>query len=646
MYRGRKVAVVVPAHNERARVGRVVATMPAFVDRVILVDDASTDGTAARAREEGDPRVEVARRRSNGGVGAAIVTGYVRALAAGADLVAVMAGDAQMDPADLPRLLDPLVEGGADYAKGNRLAHPDLWRVMPKFRLLGNALLTWITRWATGLRISDSQCGYTAVTREALARLSLSDLYPRYGFPNDLLMKVAAAGLRVRDVMVRPIYHRGPGESGIVLRHFIPRVSWLLAAGAVRRWLGRGEWAPAARRPRVLVLTSSYPRFAGDHAGHFIESYACRLADRFDVTVLAPWDGEASRAQVCAPGLFVRRFRYAPRARWHRVAYASGIEENVSSLAARIWLAPFLAVFILRALGAARRADVVISNWLVPAGAAGALCRGLLARPHLAIEHGGGLWALHGRGEAGRRLLAAILRRTDRVACVSAALRDDLLTEAAASGVRLRARDVALIPMGIETRRFAAPWRRRDIDVLFLGRLVPVKGVETLIDAVGLIPGACLVLAGEGPREAALRERAVPHGHRVQFPGLVHGQTKRELLARAAILAVPSVILPGGRTEGFPLVVLEGMASGCAVVASDVGGIGEVLRDGWNGFLTKPGDATALAERIRWILDHPRQRDAMGTRAAECAAAFEASAVGDRVAAEIDRLLTGPDRIR
>jgi glycosyltransferase involved in cell wall biosynthesis len=328
------------------------------------------------------------------------------------------------------------------------------------------------------------------------------------------------------------------------------------------------------------------------------------------------------------------------------VAYGSGIEENVASLAARIWLAPFFAVFILRALGAAKRADVVISNWLVPAGAAGALCRMLLARPHLAIEHGGALWALRGRGWTGRLLLAGILRATDRAACVSAALRDDLLTEAAASGVRLRARDVALIPMGIEARLFAAPGRRRDIDVLYLGRLIAVKGVETLIDAAAGIPGATLVIAGDGPREAALRARAAPLRDRVRFAGLIHGAAKRELLARAAILAVPSVILSGGRTEGFPAVVLEGMASGCAVVASDVGGIGEVLRDGWNGFLSKPGDATALAERIRWILDHPSLRDAIGDRAAGSVAAFDASAVGDRIAAEIDRLLPGDGRIR
>jgi glycosyltransferase involved in cell wall biosynthesis len=196
--------------------------------------------------------------------------------------------------------------------------------------------------------------------------------------------------------------------------------------------------------------------------------------------------------------------------------------------------------------------------------------------------------------------------------------------------------------MGIDTRRFVSPAPRRDIEVLFLGRLVEVKGAGTLIDAIGLVPGVTLVIAGEGPLDAELRACAAPLGDRVRFAGAVHGEAKRDLLARAAVLAVPSVVLPGGRTEGFPVVVLEGMASGCAVVASDVGGIGEVLRDGWNGFLSKPGDPTALADRIHWILRHPPLRDAIGERAAQSAAAFDASVAGDRIAAEIERLLRCP----
>jgi glycosyltransferase involved in cell wall biosynthesis len=638
VYRGKRIAVVVPAHNEAARIGRVLSTMPHFVDRVIVVDDGSMDGTAARARESASAvPLEILRRRANGGVGAAIGMGYACALARGEDIVAVMGGDAQMDPAELPALLDPLVEGRADFSKGNRLAHPDVWREMPPIRLLGNALLTLATRWAVGIRVTDSQCGYTAITREALASLPLSDLYPRYGFPNDLLMKIAASGLRVAEMTVRPIYHAGPSASGIVLRRFIPRVAWLLAAAFARRVLRRGEWARPPARPRVLILTSSYPRGPEDHAGHFVASFARRLAARYDVTVLAPWDGSAPRRSIEKDGaLAVHRFRYAPLARLHRVAYGAGIEANLSSWSSRVWLPAFFMALTARSILAAWRSDVVVSNWLLPSGAAGALCRALTRRPHLAIEHGGGLAAL--RGERRRRLLRAILAGTDRVICVSAALRDDLVTGAAGAGVRLRTHDVPVIPMGIETSAFDGPTGPRAREVLFLGRFIPVKGVEVLIDAMARIPDASLTLAGDGPLASALKARAALLGARVRFPGVIHGVLKDRALSRAAILAVPSVVLPGGRTEGFPVVVLEGMAAGCAVVASDVGGIGEVVRDGWNGVLVKPGEVEALAERIRWLLDRPELCAQLGQRGAEHARAYDAELVAARLLAEVDRV--------
>jgi glycosyltransferase involved in cell wall biosynthesis len=666
MYRGIEIAVVVPAHNEARRVGRVLATLPPFVDRAILVDDGSTDGTAGEALGAGGARVEILRRAARGGVGAAIRDGYARALERGAGIVAVMAGDAQMDPADLAGLLDPLVEGRADYAKGDRLVHPDVLRAMPAIRLLGNLILTRLTRLATGLRLSDSQCGYTAITREALGRIALADLYPRYGFPNDLLMKLAAAELRVVDVVVRPIYHPGPGASGIVLHRFVPSVGRLLAAGIARRLARRGEWARRPGRRRVLVLTSSYPRFAGDHAGSFVAQVARRLSRSSDVTVLAPRDPRFPSGEREGPAPRVVRFRYAPLARWHRVAYGAGIETNVGMLgagssievgsraygardprsrfAARVWLLPFLAAFAARALVHARGADVVVSNWLVPGGAIGALTRKLLGRPHLAIEHGGGLWALRSAGGAGRRLLAGILRGSDRVVCVSEALREDLLTEAAAAGVRMHARDVPVVPMGVDTRGFETGPRDRDIDVLFLGRLIPVKGVETLIDALARLPGVTLHVAGDGPLRGELVRRAAPLEGRAIFHGWVRGDARRGLLARASVLAVPSLVLPGGRTEGLPVVVLEGMAAGCAVVASDVGGIGEIVRDGWNGLLVKPGDADALADRIGWLLRHPAAREALGRRARRGAAAHDADRAGARIAAEIERIGGGLSR--
>jgi len=233
VFEGRKVAVVVPAYNEERLIDRVLDTMPEIVDRIIVVDDRSSDATAdklAAAQERFGPRLLSIRHEVNGGVGAAIVTGYQAAMAELPDdaLVAVMAGDAQMDPGDLPRLLQPLARDQADYTKGNRLFTGEAWKVIPRHRYLGNAVLSMLTKIASGYwHVADSQSGYTAVTVQALRLLQLHRLYKRYGFPNHLLVELNNYDLRVRDVPIRPVY--GVGEvSGIRLQKVIPTLSWLL----------------------------------------------------------------------------------------------------------------------------------------------------------------------------------------------------------------------------------------------------------------------------------------------------------------------------------------------------------------------------------------------------------------------------------
>jgi len=243
MYRQRTVAVVVPAYNEQHAIERAVGTVPAFVDRIIVVDDASHDDTARRALGRADARVEVIRHTANRGVGGAIVTGYRRAHALGLDVAVVMAGDGQMDPRDLPALLDPICDGSADYAKGNRFRHADVWRVMPASRIAGNIVLSLATKVTSGYwRLFDSQCGYTAITRRAIAALELDRLFPRYGYPNDLLARLHAAGVRAVDVPVRPVY--GPRwTSGIKPHMVVYPIAFVLA----RSWAARLATAGSPR---------------------------------------------------------------------------------------------------------------------------------------------------------------------------------------------------------------------------------------------------------------------------------------------------------------------------------------------------------------------------------------------------------------
>jgi glycosyltransferase involved in cell wall biosynthesis len=231
MLDGKRVAVVVPAHEEERLVGETLRGIPEFVDRVYVVDDGSRDATAARAAEVGDERVEVIRHERRGGVGAAIVAGYRRALEDGIDVACVMAADNQMDPVELPDIAGPVARGEVEYAKANRLVTGEAWTVIPHTRYLGNAVLSLLTKIASGYwHVADSQAGYTAISREALARLDLGRVYRGYGFPNDMLVHLNVQNARVRDVPSRPIYDVGE-RSGIRLRRVVPRISWLLIKG-------------------------------------------------------------------------------------------------------------------------------------------------------------------------------------------------------------------------------------------------------------------------------------------------------------------------------------------------------------------------------------------------------------------------------
>ncbi len=231
MYKGKTVCVVVPAYNEEKLIGRVLETMPDYVDKVVVVDDKSTDKTAEiviKAAEQSNGRIILIQHSENQGVGGAIASGYKWARDNKIDVTAVMAGDAQMDPADLPNLLDPVVADQVDYAKGNRLFTGNAWQVIPKVRYLGNSYLSLLTKIASGYwHVADSQTGYTVINLRALEILDLDKIYKRFGMPNDMLVKLNIYNFRVRDIPVKPVYNIGE-VSKIKLRKVMITLSWLL----------------------------------------------------------------------------------------------------------------------------------------------------------------------------------------------------------------------------------------------------------------------------------------------------------------------------------------------------------------------------------------------------------------------------------
>ena len=289
MLENKTIAVVVPAYNEETQIEDVIKEMPGFVDRIVVVNDCSTDGTGEIVRRylnpesnrapqitnitgleitgryeqanrelqklmigemkffppssvvNGDPeneRIILIDMQCNSGVGAAIARGYKWCKDHGIDCTAVMAGDGQMDPAELDRICRPVAVEGIDYVKGNRLIHGSSQLVIPRNRFLGNSILSILTKLASGYwQVSDTQTGYTAISKKALNAIPLHRIYKKYGMPNDMLVKLNIALCTVREVEIKPVY--GIGEkSKMEIRKVIPRLSWLLLKSFFKRmWL-------------------------------------------------------------------------------------------------------------------------------------------------------------------------------------------------------------------------------------------------------------------------------------------------------------------------------------------------------------------------------------------------------------------------
>ena len=214
MYKGHRITTVLPAHNEARHIGEVIKSMPEFVDLIVVVDDCSKDDTLRVASDCGDDRVVAIQTPTNQGVGGAVILGYHKGLELNSDVLVKMDGDGQMDPQYLSSLLDSLIEYDYDYAKGNRFLAGESLSFMPRHRLFGNIVLTFMTKLASGYwHIFDPQNGYTAIKSDALRHLNLDAIHKRFFFENDMLIHLNFFGLRVRDVSIPARY--GEEESDL-----------------------------------------------------------------------------------------------------------------------------------------------------------------------------------------------------------------------------------------------------------------------------------------------------------------------------------------------------------------------------------------------------------------------------------------------
>ncbi len=377
---------------------------------------------------------------------------------------------------------------------------------------------------------------------------------------------------------------------------------------------------------RITLLTSSYPRFPGDGTAPFVQSIAEHLAKRgHQIEVVAPYD-EALQAgeDAIVP---VHRFRYAPRAGWHIMGHARSLHADVRLRTATYLLLPFflLAEFLtLWRVARAQNAQLIYAHWVLPNGPAAALVARILKIPLVISLHGSDMYIAK-KNKAFAKVAAWAFRRAAVVTACSPELRVTALELGAPQ-------DTRLLAWGADPARFhpeaahpeIAPhlgYPPQNVVIAGLGRMVSKKGFETLLrafaDLVKEYPHARLVIGGDGPLRVRLTARIAEFELQagVSLPGTLPWDQAPAFLAQADIFVLPSVKDPGGNLDGLPTVLLEAMACGLAVIASDIGGVTLAIQDGINGLLVQPGDVRGLKNALEQLLNNANRRQLLSEAA-------------------------------
>jgi glycosyltransferase involved in cell wall biosynthesis len=354
---------------------------------------------------------------------------------------------------------------------------------------------------------------------------------------------------------------------------------------------------------KLLILTSSFPRSKGDFAGNFVAEFAEAIStDYEEIHILTP-ASKNSLAKETWGKIKIIRFNYFWPYSFQVLDSAKDLQLLLeTSILAKLQLIPFCLVFFFKAFFLAPKVDIICSHWLVPSGLLGSLLSFLLNKPHLIVEHSGALNLLC-KIPIGKSLLELIGEGAQSIVLVSSELQNKLIKLTP----RLRPK-TSVIPMGIDCS-FYKPndnCQKENFGakkILFLGRLVRIKGVEVLIKALSGCKNITLLIAGDGGEKESLEKLALNLNTEAKFLGSVVGIEKAELIKSSDLLVIPSIILPDGRTEGTPVVCLEAFACGKPVVASNVGGLSELINDETLGLLSKPNDEKDLQQKIFILLN-------------------------------------------
>jgi len=400
----------------------------------------------------------------------------------------------------------------------------------------------------------------------------------------------------------------------------------------------------SSSKPRLLVLTSTFPRWQDDPEPAFVYELSRRLGTRFAVTVLAPRAPGAAQ-QDTMDGMQVIRFPYWIR-RWENLAtHGGGILSRLRSNRLNYLLVPLFMMGQLWALIRLLRRqpfDLIHAHWLIPQGGIAVLGR-LLTRqpiPLVCTSHGGDLYAL--RSPLLQWLKRWVINRSQMITVVSSAMRAHLLAQGIAAD------KVQVISMGVDLQQRFLPdptLPRHPDELLFIGRLVEKKGLWVLLEAFAQLatthPTIRLQVVGAGPLQAALHHQAETLGisHRITFAGMVAQAQLPQYYQQATLFVAPFLIAASGDQEGLGLVMVEALGCGCPVIASDLPAVRDVIRDGESGRLVPPGDVQALVAAIGDLLDDPQQRHTLAARGQQhCREHFDWARVAERYAALLTTL--------
>ncbi|MFY9558286.1 MAG: glycosyltransferase [Blastocatellia bacterium] len=403
-------------------------------------------------------------------------------------------------------------------------------------------------------------------------------------------------------------------------------------------------------RPRLLLLTSSFPSSPSDETCCYVRDFVRSLSSEFEITVLAPPDPGAAEWPPSSFTL-VRSRSVLPLS---VDPFVGGSDLNClasASLLTRLATLVSLSCFLARALALSLRADAICSHWMVPAGLVGALISRVLRKPHVVVEHSGAIHLLS-RIRGGRGVARFVVAGSDRIVTVSSDLRRRLIELCPEAPGRIE-----VLSMGVNSRRATiadrqAEWEENkslrtaatDRTILFLGRLTEIKGLDVLLKAMQGLQDVRLIVAGDGERRSDLERMARELAVNASFRGRVDALQKEALLSSCDAVVIPSRVLPDGRTEGTPVVCLEALAAGRMVIASRVGGLAEVIVDGANGLLFEPSDDRMLRDKLTLALGSDRLRRKLSANARLTAEAYDWSRIGLRFSAIIRRTLPVAER--